>query len=50
MMKRQGLVVFAGGPPRDPGPAFGSDGPLPVGVLLFPSFPFMGVVLFPSPV
>ena len=49
MMKRQGLVVFAGGPPRDSRPAFGSDGPLPVGVVFFPSFPFMGVMLFPSP-
>ena len=48
MMKRQGLVVFSGGPPRDSGPAFGSDGPLPVGVVFFPSFPFMRVMLFPS--
>ena len=50
VMKRQGLVVFAGGPPRDSRPAFGSNGPLPVGVVFFPSFPFMGVMLFPSPV
>ena len=50
VMKRQGLVVFAGGPPRDPGPAFGSDGPLHVGVVFFPSSPFMGVMLFPNPV
>ena len=50
MMKRQGLVVFIGGPPRDSGPTFSSDGPLPVGVVFFPSFPFMGVMLFPSPV
>ena len=50
VMKRQGLVVFAGGTPRDSRPAFGSDGPLPVGVMFFPSFPFMGVMLFPSPV
>ena len=49
-MKLQGLVVFEGGPPRDYGPAFGSDGLLPVGVVFFPSFPFMGVMLFPSPV
>ena len=49
-MKRQGLVVFAGGPPGDPGLAFGSDGPLLVGVVLFPSSPFMGVMLFPSSV
>ena len=48
MMKRQGLVVFSRGPPRDSGPAFDSDGPLPVGVVFFPSFPFMGVMLFPS--
>ena len=50
VMKRQGLVVFARGPPRDFGPAFGSDGPLPVGFVFFPSFPFMRVMLFPSPV
>ena len=50
MMKRQGLVVFAGGPPRDSVPVFSSDGPLPVGVVFFPSFPFVGVMLFPSPV
>ena len=47
MMKRQGLVVFAGDPPRDSGLAFG---PLPIGVMFFPSFPFVGVILFPSPV
>ena len=50
MMKRQGLVFFSGGPPRDSGPVFCSDGPLPVGVVFFPSFPFMGVMLFPSSV
>ena len=50
MMKRQGLVVFSRGPPRDFGPAFGSDGPLLVGVVFFPSFPFIGVMLFPSSV
>ena len=48
MMKRQGLVVFSGGPPRDSGSAFGSNGPLPVGVVFFLSFPFMEVMLFPS--
>ena len=48
--KRQGLVVFTGGPPGDPRMAFGSDGPLLIGVVFFPSSPFMGVVLFPSPV
>ena len=47
-MKRQGLVVFAGGPLGDPGMAFGSDGPLLVGVVFFPSSSFMGVMLFPS--
>ena len=50
VMKRQGLVVFAGGPPGDPGLAFGSDGPLLIGVVFFPSSPFMGVMLFPSSV
>ena len=50
VMKCQGLVFFAGGPPRDPGLAFGSDGPLLVGVVFFPSFPFMEVMLFPSSV
>ena len=48
MMKHQGLVVFSRGPPRDSGPAFGSDRPFPVGVVFFPSFPFMVVMLFPS--
>ena len=50
MMKRQGLAVFTGGPPGDPRMAFGSDGPLLVGVVFFPSSPFMGFMLFPSPV
>ena len=50
MMKRQGLVVFVGGPPRDPRSAFGSDSPPNVGVVFFPSSLFMGVMLFPSPV
>ena len=49
-MKRQGLVVFTGGPPGDPGMAFGSDDPLLVRVVFFPSFPFMGIMLFPSSV
>ena len=49
-MKSQGLVVFAGGPPGDLGMAFGSNGPLLVGVMFFPSSPFMGVMLFPSSV
>ena len=50
MMKRQGLVVFAGGLPGDPGLAFGSDGPLLVGIVFFPSSSLMGVMLFPSSV
>ena len=50
MMKCQGLVVFTGGPPRDFGSAFDSAGPLLIGVVFFPSSPFMGVILFPSPV
>ena len=48
--KSQCLAVFTRGPPGDPGMAFGSNGPLFVGVVFFPSSPFMGVVLFPSPV
>ena len=50
MMKREGLVVFTGGLPGDLGTTLGSDGPLFVGVVFLPSFPFMRVVLFPSPV
>ena len=50
VMNRQGLVVFAGGPLGDPRLAFGSDGPLLVGVMFFPSSLFMGVMLFPSSV
>ena len=50
VMKRQGLVVFAGGPLRDSGPVFDSDGPLFVGVVFFLGSLFMGVMLFPSPV
>ena len=50
VMKRQGLVVFAGGPLGDPGLAFSSDGPLLVGVVFFSSSPFMRVMLFPSSV
>ena len=48
MMKRQGLVVVAGGVPGDP--ELGSDGPLLVGVVFFPSSSLMGVMLFPSSV
>ena len=50
VMELEGLVVFARGPPRDFGLTFGSDGPLPVEVVFFPSSPFMRVMLFPSPV
>ena len=46
----RGLVVFTGGSLGDPGMAFGSYGPLFVGVVFFPSSSFMGVMLFPSPV
>ena len=50
VMKRQGLAIFTGGPPGDLRMTFGSDGPLLVGVLFLPSSPFMGVILFLSPV
>ena len=50
VMKCQGLVVFAGGLPGDPGLAFGSDGPLLVGIVFFPSSSLMRVMLFPSSV
>ena len=45
-MKRRSLIVFAGDPPEDSGSVF--VGPLLVGVVFFPSLPFMGVMLFPS--
>ena len=45
-MKRRSLVVFAGDPPG--GFWFSFVGPLPIGVVFFPSLPFMGVVLSPS--
>ena len=48
MMKCQGLVAIVGGLPGDPKLAFGSDGPLLVGVVFFPSSSLMGVMLFPS--
>ena len=47
-MKRQGRVVFAGDPPRDSRTSFGSGCRLLVVVMFFPSFPFVGVMLFPS--
>ena len=48
VMKRQGLDVFAGDPPRDYGAVFGFGCRLLIGVMFFPSFPFVGVMLFPS--
>ena len=48
MMKRQGLVITAGGLFGDREPTFGSDGLLLVGVMFFPSSSLMGVMLFPS--
>ena len=47
MMKRQGLVVVVGGVPGDPELAFGSEDPLLVGVVFFPSSSLMGVMSFP---
>ena len=46
--KRQGWVVFAGDLPRDSRTAFGSGCRLLVGVMFFPIFPFVRVMLFPS--
>ena len=40
-MRHQGLVVFAGGPLADSWLAFDFAGPLPVGVVFFPSFLFV---------
>ena len=48
MMKRQGLVIIAEGPPGDRALTFGSDGLLLVGVMFFPSSSLVGVMLFPS--
>ena len=45
-MKRRSLIVFAGDLPEDSSSVF--VGPLLVGVVFFPSLPFMGVMLFPS--
>ena len=50
MMKRLGLVVVAGGVPGDPELAFGSDGPLLVGVVFFPNSSLVGFMLFPRSV
>ena len=48
MMEHQGLVITTWGLSGDRGPVFGVDGLPLVGVVFFPSFFFMGVVLFPS--
>ena len=48
MMKRQGLVIIAGGLPGDGELTFGFDGLLLVGVVFFPSSSLVGVMLFPS--
>ena len=50
MIKLQGLVVIAEGLPGDPELAFGSNGPLLVGVVFFPSSSLVGVTLFFSSV
>ena len=47
-MKCQGLVVIAGGLPKDLELVFGSGGLLIVGVVFFPSSSLVGVMLFPS--
>ena len=48
MMKRQGLVIIAGGLFGDRELTFGFDGLLLVGVVFFPSSSLVGVMLFPS--
>ena len=48
MMKRQGLVVIAGGLPGDRELTFGSDCLLLVEVVFFPNSSLVGVMLFPS--
>ena len=50
MMKRQSLVVAAGGVPGDPELTFCSDGPPLIGVVFVPSFSLVGVMLFPNSV
>ena len=50
MMKRQGLVIVAGGVLGDPELVFSSNDPLLVGVVFFPSSSLVGVMLFPSSV
>ena len=48
MMKRQGLVIIAGGLSCDRELTFGSDGLLLVGVVFFPNSSLVGVMLFLS--
>ena len=48
LKRRRGWVAFVGELPRDSGMAFVSDYHLPIGVMFFPSLPFVGVMLFPS--
>ena len=48
MMKRQGLVIIAGGLPEDRELTFGSNGLLLVKVVFFPSSSLVGVMMFPS--
>ena len=48
MMKRQGLVINAWGLSGDCEPTFGVDGLPLVGVVFFPSFSLMGIVLLIS--
>ena len=48
MMKRQGLVITAGGLSGDREPTLGSDGLLLVGDVFLPGSSLVGVMLFPS--
>ena len=48
-MELQALIATARRQFGGPGPALGSATLLLVGVVFFPSFPPVGVVLFPSP-
>ena len=48
MMKRQGLVIIAGGLSGDRELTFGFDGLLLVGVVFFPSSSLVGVMVFLS--
>ena len=48
MIKRQGLVIIAGGMSCDRELMFGSNGLLLIGVVFLPSSSLVGVMLFPS--